>query len=70
MTAPRKLSMNPRSPNFNANAIKRVDKVFVDDVLITSCYAYDVDAGWVMQISEKGIWLPKIYGTVTVTEKT
>lgn len=68
MTIPRKLSINPRSPHFNKEAAKRVDKVFVNDVHLPNCYAYDIDAGWAAQ-SINGVWQPKKYGTIRVTEK-
>lgn len=67
---PRKLSVHPRSPNYNADALKRVDKVFVDGVYLPKCYAYDMDAGWAFAYRDNGTWAPKIHGVVTVTEKT
>lgn len=65
---PRKLSVNKRSPHYNEDGLKRVDKVFVDGVHIRDCYAYDMAAGWAMQL-KNGLWQPKVYGAVTVTEK-
>ena len=69
MTLPTKLSINPHSPHYDKKAAARVDKVFVNDVHLPSCYAYDVDAGWAAQ-SINGLWKPKVYGVVRVTEKS
>lgn len=66
---PRKLCVHPRSPNYNKDALTRVDKVFVDGVHIPNCYAYDMDAGWANTLKANGVWGPKIYGVVTVTAK-
>lgn len=68
MTLPNKLSLNPKSPHYDMGEAERVDKVFVDEVHVPQCYAYDADAGWAMQIFN-GIWGPKIHGVVKVTEK-
>lgn len=68
MTLPSKLSINPNSPYYNKDAIKKVDKVFIDSVHLPHCYAYDIDAGWAMQMID-GLWKPKVYGVVMVTEK-
>lgn len=68
MNAPRKLSISPVSPNYDKEAIKRVDKVFVDDVHIENCVAYDMDAGWALPMDGKTrLWKPKVYGVVKVT---
>jgi hypothetical protein len=66
MILPRKLSVSTKSPHYDEDAIARIDKVFVDGVHLEKCFAYDMDAGWAMQIIN-GIWRPKVYGVVTVT---
>lgn len=67
-TLPRKLCINPQSLNYHKDAIKMVDKVFVDDVHLPHCYAYDMDAGWAMQVIN-GLWKPKVYGVVRATNQ-
>lgn len=66
---PRQLSINPRSPYFNKDACARVRKVYVNDVHLPNCYAYDMDAGWAMN-QVNGVWQPKKHGVIKVTEKT
>lgn len=66
---PRKLAISPHSPNYNKDALDRVDQVHVDGVHIPRCVAYDMDAGWAFGMDEKRNWLPRVYGVVTVTEK-
>jgi hypothetical protein len=68
MIAPRKLSIHPISPSYDKEAVKMVDKVFVDDVHIPNCVAYDMDAGWAFG-KENGSWMPRKYGVVTVKMK-
>lgn len=65
---PRQLSTVPASPHFDADACKRVGKVYVDDVHLPDCVAYDMDAGWAFN-KIKGVWQPKVYGTIRVTGK-
>lgn len=69
MSLPRRLSSNPVSIFFNEEACKRVDKVFVDDVHIPNCMGYDLDAGWAFSKGPDGVWTPKVYGVVRVTER-
>lgn len=69
MTLPRKLSTIRISPNYNPEACKRVDRVFVDGHHFPQCVAYDMDAGWALFKGEDGVWLPKKYGVITVTER-
>lgn len=65
---PRKLSVVPASPHFDRETCDKIDKVFVDGVLIPKCRAYDMDEGWAAGM-ENGVWLPKVYGEVTVKLK-
>lgn len=70
MSVPRKLHVSKFSPHFDAEAIKRVDKVFLDGTHKPNCIAYDMDEGWVItkdQITR--VHSPKLFGTVTVTER-
>jgi hypothetical protein len=68
MTLPRQLSIIKGMRSYNVEACGRVDRVFVDGVHLPDCIAYDMDAGWA-QNHVKGVWQPKVYGVVTVTEK-
>lgn len=67
MTVPRQLSTNPASVHFDRAACARVDKVYVDNAYLPDCVAYDMDAGWAFNKVD-GVWQPKLYGTVRVTE--
>lgn len=68
MSLPRVLAANPNSIWYNKDACERVDEVRVDGVLVPECVAYDMDKGWAFG-KKDGIWQPRVYGTVTVTEK-
>lgn len=68
MTLPRKLSCHPKSPHYDPDALKRVDKVFVDDKRLPNCRAYDMDEGWACNIID-GVWQPKIHGVIRVTSR-
>lgn len=65
MNAPRRLSAVPASPYYDADAIKQVNKVFIDGVHLPMCVAYDIDAGWAFNKID-GLWQPKQYGKITV----
>lgn len=65
-SAPRRLSTVPSSPHYDRAACGRVLAVYVDDVLVPECVAYDMDAGWAFS-RIGGVWQPKIYGRVRVT---
>lgn len=69
MTAPRKLSIHPISPNYNKDAIAAVDKVFVNSEHLPDCVAYDMDAGWAFNKID-GVWQPRKHGEVTVKMKS
>ena len=70
MTLPRKLSIVKLSPDYNQEALGRVDKVFVDGEHIPDCVAYDKDAGWAFGKNPKTkSWQEKVYGVVKVTER-
>jgi hypothetical protein len=70
MSLPRKLSIHKESPNYNADALARVDAVFVDGTHVPNCVAYDKDAGWAFgKHPETKVWMPRVHGKVEVTEK-
>ena len=52
----------------DAKACARVDRVYVDDVYLPECVAYDMDAGWAFN-KVNGVWQPKVYGVVRVVLK-
>lgn len=68
MSLPERLSIAPASPFHDAEACRRVDKVFVDGKHLPECVAYDIPAGWAKN-RVNGVWQPKIYGAIRVTEK-
>lgn len=63
---PRRLSVSEISPNYDKEAIRRIDRVVVDGVHVPECVAYDMDAGWAFG-KKDGVWQPRVHGTVTVT---
>lgn len=65
----RQLSTVLKSPHYDDIACRAVDRVYVDDVYIPQCVAYDMDAGWAFGKDYKGIWAPKVYGVVRVVLK-
>lgn len=69
--APRKLSCHPSSPDYAPAAItNKIDKVYVNDVHIPNCFAYDISAGWAFSKNPvTKSWEPKVFGTVKVTLK-
>lgn len=68
MSLPDRLSIVPGSPFYDKDACARVDKVTVDGVHLPDCVSYDIPAGWAKNRID-GIWQPRVYGAVTVTER-
>lgn len=68
MTLPRRLSAHSKSPDYNLDALKRVDKVFVNGVHVPNAWFYDMDQRVVVP-RLKGYNGTAIRGEVTVTEK-
>lgn len=68
MNLPRRLSAVPASIFYDADAVCRVDKVYVDGVHLPDCMAYDMDAGWAHN-RVNGVFQPKVYVVVKVTSK-
>lgn len=66
--APQRLSVNPQSPHYDLDVARRVDKVFVDGVLVPNCGGYDKVAGWAYSVVN-GVWQPKVHGVVKVVMK-
>jgi len=69
MKSPDRLSVNPKSPHYDMDVARRIDKVRVDGVHVPDCAAYDKIQGWAMAITD-GVWQPKVYGKVTVGWKS
>lgn len=63
-----KVSTNPMSPHYNQKAADCVDKVYVNDVHVPNCAAYDMDMGWAFSLKD-GVYQPKLYGEVRVVLK-
>lgn len=68
LTLPRVLSIYHKNPHYNAEALARVDKVYVDGVLLPDCAYYNMDKGEAIGLDKKRNWLPKVFGKITVTE--
>lgn len=69
MSVPRKLSVSKLSPSYNEEALKMVDRVYVNGESPGLCQAYDMDAGWAIFKRADRTLTGKIYGIVAVTKR-
>ena len=65
---PRVLSTSKLSRDYDADAIRKIDKVFVDGIHLPNCVAYNIDQGWAFNKID-GLWQPRQNGAITVTVK-
>lgn len=65
---PTRLSASKISPFYDREACLKVDKVFCNEIHIPNCIAYDITAGWAQE-KRDGVFMPKVYGEIRVTER-
>jgi hypothetical protein len=63
---PRQLCAQEGHQWYDKVALLQVDKVFVDGVSVSPCFAYNMDEGWAIP-RLKGYNGARVYGVVTVT---